>query len=359
MRARTTPQPAAQDPDAEGPPPRRRRRRLTWALALAAAVALVVVAVFSFTPWPAAMIVRAVFEKNGAETVAEMQRHVPDTPVRAELGVPYGSGGDDTTLDLFTTAAAGESRPVVVWIHGGAWVSGSSANVDPYLRILADSGYTAIGLNYSLGPEQVYPTAVRQLNDALGYIDANADDLAADADRIVLAGDSAGAQLASQLAALTTNADYAELLDITPALRASQLAGVVLNCGIYDVRSMDDLNGLIGWGFGSSLWAYTGTKDWSVESAGATMSTIDFVASGFPPTFISGGNGDGLTWLQGIPMAQRLRQLDVDVTTLFWPADHKPALPHEYQFHLDRPEAQQALAETLTFLAKVAPLPAE
>ncbi|WP_285138469.1 alpha/beta hydrolase [Microbacterium sp. lyk4-40-TSB-66] len=329
--------------------------------AIIVGVALVVSAVFALTPWPSAMIVRAVFEKNGAETVAEMQRYVPDTPLRTELGVSYGdaqdgAGADDTTLDLFTTADEGERRPVVIWIHGGAWVSGSSANVDPYLRILASHGYTAIGLNYSLGPEQVYPTAVRQINDALTYIDAHADDLSVDPDRIVLAGDSAGAQLASQVAALTTDSEYADLLDLTPALSARQIVGVVLNCGIYDLRSMDDLNGLIGWGFSSSLWAYTGTKDWSVESAGATMSTIEFVASGFPPTYISGGNGDGLTWLQGIPMAQRLRQLDVDVTTLFWPADHTPALPHEYQFHLDRPEAQQALAETLTFLAKVAPL---
>ncbi|MCI9859030.1 alpha/beta hydrolase [Microbacterium proteolyticum] len=349
-------------PDAEHPTPRRKRRRLAVSAAIIVGVALVVTAVFSLTPWPSAMIVRAVFEKNGADTVAEMQRHVPDTPLRTELGVPYGgqqdaAGGSDTTLDLFTTADEGERRPAVIWIHGGAWVSGSSANVDPYLRILASTGYTTIGLNYSLGPEQVYPTAVRQINDALAYIDAHADDLSVDPDRIVLAGDSAGAQLASQLAALTTDSEYADLLDVAPALSASQLVGVVLNCGIYDLRSMDDLNGLIGWGFSSSLWAYTGTKDWSVESAGATMSTIDFAASGFPPTYISGGNGDGLTWLQGIPMAQRLRQLDVDVTTLFWPADHTPALPHEYQFHLDRPEAQQALTETQAFLAKVAPLP--
>ncbi len=347
--------------DAEHPTRRRRRPRLAVSAAIIVGVALVVSAVFALTPWPSAMIVRAVFEKNGAETVAEMQRYVPDTPLRTELGVSYGdaqdgAGADDTTLDLFTTADEGERRPVVIWIHGGAWVSGSSANVDPYLRILASHGYTAIGLNYSLGPEQVYPTAVRQINDALTYIDAHADDLSVDPDRIVLAGDSAGAQLASQVAALTTDSEYADLLDLTPALSARQIVGVVLNCGIYDLRSMDDLNGLIGWGFSSSLWAYTGTKDWSVESAGATMSTIEFVASGFPPTYISGGNGDGLTWLQGIPMAQRLRQLDVDVTTLFWPADHTPALPHEYQFHLDRPEAQQALAETLTFLAKVAPL---
>ena len=48
----------------------------------------------------------------------------------------------------------------------------------------------------------------------------------------------------------------------------------------------------------------------------------------------------------------------MDVTTLFWPADHTPALQHEYQFHLDLPEAQHALTETLDFLSRVAPVSA-
>jgi hypothetical protein len=83
------------------------------------------------------------------------------------------------------------------------------------------------------------------------------------------------------------------------------------------------------------------------------MSTIEFVTEDFPPTYISGGNGDGLTWLQSIPMAQRLAELEVPVTELFWPAPHEPELPHEYQFHLNRPEAQEALAVTIDWLGQV------
>ena len=37
----------------------------------------------------------------------------------------------------------------------------------------------------------------------------------------------------------------------------------------------------------------------------------------------------------------------------FYDEDHDPALPHEYQFHLDLPEAQEALQQTETFLARV------
>ena len=194
---------------------------------------------------------------------------------------------------------------------------------------------------------------MRQLNDALAHLVENAADLHIDTNRIVLAGDSAGAQLASQLAAMITNPDYAHLVGIHPALRPGQLVGAVLNCGVYELDGMAKLNGIVSWGFKSALWAYTGTKDWSSEAPGTLMSSLEFATSDFPPTWISGGNGDGLTWLQSVPMAQRLEQLDVDVTRVFYPADHTPSLPHEYQFHLDGADAQAALASTIAFLDRV------
>jgi hypothetical protein len=46
-----------------------------------------------------------------------------------------------------------------------------------------------------------------------------------------------------------------------------------------------------------------------------------------------------------------LKDAGVDVDELVWPANHVPALPHEYQFHLDFKEARAALDRTLEFLA--------
>jgi acetyl esterase/lipase len=344
------------------PGPSRPRRRwlrvLLWIGIPIVAVLVVISIVTSLTPWPSAMAIRSVFERGGAQTVAEMEPYVPDAPLREQLDIAYAPAADganaaDTTMDVFTPAAAGDVLPTVVWVHGGAWISGSKADVDPYLRILANEGYTTIGVNYTLGPEGAYPIAITQLNDALAYIDANAEELGVDASRIVLAGDSAGGQLASQLAVLMTNPRYADIMGMDPALQPDQLVGAILNCGVYSLPAMAELDGIVAWGFQVALWAYTGTKNWSASYEGATMSTIEWVTEDFPPTYISGGNGDGLTWLQSIPMSQRLRDVGVDVTDLFWPAQHEPALPHEYQFHLDLPEAREALAETIAYLAEV------
>ncbi|WP_067194826.1 alpha/beta hydrolase [Microbacterium sp. XT11] len=337
--------------DAAADRQRRKRHRGRTALLVIVIVVVLAVLVGMITPWPSAMLIRAVFTKGGDETVAEMKKHVPDTKLTEKLDVSYGDDGADTTMDVFSPASATGPLPTVVWIHGGAWISGSKENVAPYLRILAGEGYTTIGVNYTLGPEGVYPLAVNQLNEALAYIDEHADALGVDPAQIVIAGDSAGGQLASQMATLITSPDYAEIMGIEPALKAEQLVGTVLNCGVYDLAALARLDGILGWGFKSSMWAYSGTRTWAEDATGATMSTIDWVTADFPPTYISGGNGDGLTWLQSIPLSQRLDELGVEVTTLFWPAPHEPKLPHEYQFHLDLPEAKTALEKTLDFLA--------
>lgn len=328
----------------------RRWHRTKIALGVVVAVLAVIAIIGAITPWPSAMAIRAVFTKGGQDTAAEMERHVTDAKLTETLDVAYADDGVDTTMDVFAPASADGPLPTIVWIHGGAWVSGSKEDVAPYLRILAAEGYTTIGVNYTLGPEGAYPLAVNQINEALAYIDEHATDLGVDPDQIVLAGDSAGGQLASQLATLITNPDYAAIMNISPALTPAQLDATILNCGVYDLSALAELDGVVGWGLKSSMWAYSGTKSWAEGSTGSTMSTIDWVTADFPTTYISGGNGDGLTWLQGIPMTARLEALGVDVTSLFWAMDHEPALPHEYQFHLDMPDARTALQKTIDFL---------
>lgn len=317
----------------------------------AVVVALAIVCMVS--PYPSMLLLRGAFDAGAKGIVAEMERNQPTLNIEAERDIAYAQGSDDTRLDLFRPAASDEPLPAVVWIHGGAWVSGSKSSVAPYLEMIANDGYAAIGLGYSLSPEETYPTAFEQLNTALGYISKHADDLGVDPQRVILAGDSAGAQLASQLAVLVTNPHYAHFTGIDPAITAEQLDAVILHCGVYDLDAMADLTGPDGWGLKSALWAYTGTKRWSELASGSLMSTKEWATEDFPTTLISGGNGDGLTWIQSLPMSQTLRDEGVSVTELFFQADHEPALPHEYQFHLDLDDAKATYDSTIAFLDRV------
>lgn len=308
------------------------------------------------SPRPGARAIRVVFDYQGAKVRDAMARHEPGLPVATIADQRYRPNDDDATLDVYfpeRVRGTDERLPVIVWAHGGAWLAGDKRQVAPYCRLLAVEGYAVVAVNYGLGPGRPYPTAVRQIDDATAYVQANAARFHVDPDRVVLAGDSAGAQLASQTAALVTNPAYAAEVGIVPSLRPEQLRGVLLHCGIYRLKGLTQhdpqLPKIIGWGVDVTVWAYAGTRDVD-DPVLRQMSPYFHVTKDFPPTFISGGNGDPLTKLQSRPLAEKLRGLGVDVTELFYPEDHEPSLPHEYQFDLGGEAGQDALRQTLAFL---------
>ncbi|MCJ1683725.1 alpha/beta hydrolase [Rathayibacter sp. VKM Ac-2928] len=301
--------------------------------------------------WPAALAVRAVFEREARRTAAAMLPFAPEGIQRVAEPIPARPDAPATTADVLRSAGAG-SRPTVVWIHGGGWVSGHRRDVDPYLRLLAEAGYTVVSLDYSRGPEAVHPTAPRQLLAALEHLRRNAGRLGIARDRLVLAGDSAGAQLASQLATAITNPSYARAAGLTTTLPVDAVRAVILHCGVFDLAALARATGLAGRGLRAALWAYTGRRAWWTSDAARWMSTIEHVTPRFPPTFLSGGNADPLTAQQSRPFAAQLRSLGVPVTALLWGDGHESELGHEYQFHLELPEAREALERTLAFLAQ-------
>lgn len=117
-------------------------------------------------------------------------------------------------LHLPDTPQPPGGRALLVWIHGG-WVSGRKEDVANYLRIVAARSDLAVAsLDYTLAPEAVHPTQLQQVHAGLLTLRARAESLGFDPQRIVLAGDSAGAQLAAQLAAAITHPGYGQRLGV-------------------------------------------------------------------------------------------------------------------------------------------------
>lgn len=88
-------------------------------------------------------------------------------------------------------------RPVLVWIHGGALITGTRASVPRQLLDLArDEGYALVSIDYRLAPEVKSPAIVEDVRDALAWIRQDGPRLFhADASRLVVAGGSAGGYL--------------------------------------------------------------------------------------------------------------------------------------------------------------------
>jgi acetyl esterase/lipase len=300
------------------------------------------------SPRPAALLVRKVFASGGAATAAALERHAP-ADVVALVDERYGDEGD-MVLDLYRPASARDPLPLVMWVHGGGFVGGAKDELAGYFKLVAGEGYAVAGPRYSLAPEHRYPTPPRQLMQALDYLQANAERLLIDPNRIVLAGDSAGAHIAAQLGALTTTPGYADAVGVAPAITPGQLRGLVLACGPYDLGLARQASSAAGRRLIEIvLWAYSGKRRFLDDPAFASWSIPCHVTAAFPPTLVSVGNADPLRRHSEL-LAEKLRDRGVETETLFFPEDHLPPLGHEYQFDLDTDAGQRFLECLLAFL---------
>jgi acetyl esterase len=94
--------------------------------------------------------------------------------------------------------------PAIVYIHGGGWVLGSACTHDRLVRALAVGAHAAVVfVNYSLSPEAKYPTAAEECYAVATWVADHGHEHGLDAKRLVVAGDSAGGNLAAAVTLLT------------------------------------------------------------------------------------------------------------------------------------------------------------
>lgn len=315
-------------------------------LAMAGVLALVVLA-FLLSPRPSVALIRTVFDKGAAEASAKLEPVVPAAV--STRTVRYDANDRDALFDIHSPENVRASAPTIVWIHGGGFVSGRRRDITNYAKVLVGQGFNVVNVDYTIAPEAQYPTPVRQVNRALAYIALNGASLGINPQRLVLAGDSAGAQIAAQTAAVVTNPAYARLIGVVPGIAPEQLAGALLYCGVYDISGLGTGGGILGWFIESAGWAYSGKRKWRDDRVFQTMSIAPYVTSSFPPAFVSAGNADPLG-PQSVAMAKSLESANVAVEQLFFPADYKPGLGHEYQFDLTTQAGQKALAKSGAWL---------
>lgn len=328
------------------------KRAALWAAATVFVVMLSAWIAFQVSFWPWILVVRHNFTRGdelSARTLAAATPH----DVTSRLNIFYGDDRRDERLDVFYPQRLndrGVLLPTVVWIHGGGWVSGSKEPIADYLRILAHEGYTTVAIEYSHAPEKTYPAQLLQANQALAFLIEHAAQYNIDPNRIVLAGDSAGAQIAAQLANVISSGEYAHLLQIVPSLTRPQLKGVILYSGAFE-PGLGSLRGISGSAGHAMLWAYLGKKNYLREPSLDSIHLFKYVTSKYPRTFLSTGNRDPLL-LQSQTFARILQEKSVEVDSLFFTDDPSTNVPHEYQFLWNTPQAQQSFQRLNVFLRR-------
>ncbi|MEU5693550.1 alpha/beta hydrolase [Actinosynnema sp. NPDC020468] len=123
---------------------------------------------------------------------------------------------------LYTPRGLATGSPLLVFYHGGGWVSGDLDSHDNLCRFLArEAGVRVLSADYRLAPEHPFPAAADDAATAFEWAVAHADELGIDPARIALGGDSAGGNLAASTALHAKGVKPVFLLLFYPAVDAT------------------------------------------------------------------------------------------------------------------------------------------
>jgi len=212
-----------------------------------------------------------------------------------------------TTARVFVPDGATRPTPAMLWIHGGGFVMGSPAQDDALATTFArELGITVVAPSYRLGPEHPFPAAMDDLYATLSWLHANAETLHVRADRIVVAGASAGGGLAAGLTLLARDREQIPI--------AFQLLVYPMLDDRTVNRTLDGRNHRL-WTAKSNRFGWTsylgrepGGADVPAHASPARAESL----AGLPPTWIGVGTFD-LFHDEDVAYAERLAAAGVPV----------------------------------------------
>ena len=254
--------------------------------------------------------------------------------------ISYGHHGQENLLDVYTPADAREALPTIVSIHGGGYVYGSKEIYRRYGMDMARRGFAFVNFNYRLAPKWKFPTPLHDTNAVLHWVCKNAKRYHLDPTRIILLGDSAGAQLASQYAAMHTNPRYAALFQIQMAPVTIRCVG--LFCGMYDMteRSAGPRKGL--------ALDYLGKE---LPSNDPRFAVLENITDAYPPAFIATSCHDFLRPCAE-PMYNFLTEKGVQARWHCYGTEEQKEIGHVFHVNILLPEARQCNDDAALFFAE-------
>lgn len=186
------------------------------------------------------------------------------------------------TLDVYA-APGGGAKPLVIYIHGGGWMGGTSRNAAAYsnfpavLANLASRGYVVASVNYRLSGEARFPAAAEDVDAAIRWLKANAATYGIDKSRVGVWGGSAGGQLAGLAA---TNCSAGDAKTESDCVQAAVIWYGVLDFATLPQRQPAAENG------------YLGCKLADCPDQVRAASPVSFVDANDPPTLLIAGTDD-------------------------------------------------------------------
>jgi acetyl esterase len=235
--------------------------------------------------------------------VLELARGPVGFPPTREIATITDDDVDGVPIRIYR----GEGAPtgLVVYFHGGGYVLGSIGLMDNVARELAHgSGAVVVSVGYRLAPEDPYPAGLDDCERVTRWALANAEQFDVSPDTVVVAGESAGGNLAAAVALRLRDAGDASL--------AGQVLIYPQVSGTTPYPSETEFDGLvISRAVGAKYWdAYSGGRDLDRDPYAVPLSATSL--AGLPPALVVLGGCDMLRD-EGRAYAGRLRDAGVDV----------------------------------------------
>jgi acetyl esterase/lipase len=182
--------------------------------------------------WKLLEIGRVIDPAKTAALFAPLQAKEPYQGVKVEREVKYGPA-DRHLLDIFTPETASSRRPVLIFIHGGAFVGGNkrtnptSPFYDNVMLWAVHNGFVGVNATYRLAPQSPYPAGAEDIAAIVALVADKIAERGGNPARIYLMGHSAGAV---HVANYVSHPEFYKVKD-------GGLVGAVMVSGIYDLNA--------------------------------------------------------------------------------------------------------------------------
>ena len=219
-------------------------------------------------------------------------------------GIRYAEGaGNRHLLDVYRPAAGTTNAPVLLQIHGGAWMVGTkNTQGRPLMNALARAGWVCVAINYQLSPRAKHPDHLVDCKLALRWIREHAAEYGGDPTRVVVTGGSAGGHLAAMVGLTANDPAYQPGFEDVD----TSVAACVPIYGAYD---LEELFTRFGSRVGRRISSFMGDMVVGASALDPTglaayrdASPMHHIRPGAPPFLLLHGTIDNL-----VPIAQARR----------------------------------------------------
>jgi acetyl esterase/lipase len=252
---------------------------------------------------------------------------VAQIPVSVEQDVIFSRTNGSAVLADIAYPVDGADLPAIIYVHGGRWRAGER-DYREALQVAqwAGMGYFAMTIDYRLVGATPAPAAYQDVQTAIRWVHAHADDYGIDADRVYLIGDSSGGHLVA-LAATLGEGPYERVGGWEDA--RSDIRAAISVAGPYELNTLS-------WG---DLWE---PLEGDAVDARRTASPIHNLGPGTRPILVIHSDDD-----RSVPIQQAVDFVD---------ALENAGVQHRFVHYTDRGHmriTEQVIEETLAFIAEL------